>query len=504
LAPDRRGRVLIPAATQNVVLVDDSKLNLRTHALLLDRLPHVATHRFTSSNEALAWSAGNDADCFIIDFRMPAPDGIELTRILRARPASQQVPIIMVTANHEREIRYAALDAGVNDFVEKPVDPREFLARVGTLLALHDARKRLDARVGDLTVSLSNEERRTRDHAARLEALCGIATNAQLDDDEMLRAFLTQSAAAVRPGEPFVARLFRLEGTEAVLEATCDKRSGVNIGVAPLGMRVPLEHSNIGDARDRGAATAYEDLQLEPGFMQKKRLRELKLRSQINAPMRAGGYDYVLTYASLERTQHAFDRDDLSYVTIVAAFLQARYQQRWQSERIQYQSQYDALTGLMNRTRFRALTREACASAAGCSVAVVDLIDFSGVNQRHGNLTGDALLVEAAAGLDAVTRSGEFVGRLGGDVFGICLPGATSEPALRERLGDFLAVFEHPFSTGDRDGREFIPLGGRIGGVMAAGGLSFNDLMSRADIAMDACRGTARSHIMLYGDTTKV
>ena len=210
MAPDRRGRVLIPAATQNVVLVDDSKLNLRTHALLLDRLPHVATHRFTSSNEALAWSAGNDADCFIIDFRMPAPDGIELTRILRARPASQQVPIIMVTGNHEREIRYAALDAGVNDFVEKPVDPREFLARVGTLLALHDARKRLDARVGDLTVSLSNEERRTRDHAARLEALCGIATNAQLDDDEMLRAFLTQSAAAVRPGEPFVARLFRL------------------------------------------------------------------------------------------------------------------------------------------------------------------------------------------------------------------------------------------------------------------------------------------------------
>jgi len=464
----------------------------------------VTTHRFTSSSKALAWSAGNDVDCFVIDFRMPAPDGIELTRILRDRPVTRQAPIIMVTASHEREIRYAALDAGVNDFVEKPVDPREFLARVGTLLALQDARKRLDTRVEDLTVSLSNEERRTRDHAARLEALCGIATNTLLDNEQMLRAFLTQSASAVRPGEPFVARLFRLEGAEAVLVATCDQRSGVVVGRVPLGARFPLEETNLGVPRERGAAIAYDDVALEPGLRQLKRLREFNVRSQIVVPMRAAGCDYALTYGSAERTQHPFDHDDLSYVTIVAAFLQAHYQQRWQSDRIQYQSRYDALTGLINRTRFRALTREACATGTGCSLAVVDLIDFSGVNQRYGNLSGDALLVEVAAGLAAVARSGESVGRLGGDAFGICFPGAASETALRARLAKFLAVFEQPFSTGDREGREFVHVGARIGAAIGTDGLSFNDLMSRADAAVTASRSIVSSNIAVYDGPGKI
>ena len=213
------------AANQCVVLIDDSKLNLRAHALLLERLPHVHTVRFSSSSEALAWSEVHDVDCFIVDFRMPEPDGIEVTRILRARASTQHTPIVMVTGERDRESRYAALDAGVNDFVEKPVDPREFVARVATFLSLHDARKRLDNRVGDLTVSLSNEERRTRDHAARLEALCAIATNTQFDDDEMLRAVLTQSAGALRPGEHFTAELFRHEMHEAVLEGVGTARA---------------------------------------------------------------------------------------------------------------------------------------------------------------------------------------------------------------------------------------------------------------------------------------
>jgi diguanylate cyclase (GGDEF)-like protein len=214
--------------------------------------------------------------------------------------------------------------------------------------------------------------------------------------------------------------------------------------------------------------------------------------------MRAGGIDYVLVFNSHEPMQRPFDSDDLSYASIVAAFLQARYQQSWQSERILYQSRHDALTGLVNRSRFRALAREACTNEAGCSIAIVDIIDFSGVNLRCGNLTGDALLVEVAAGLAEIARDGEFVGRLGGDAFGIGLPGATSGAALIERLEAYLAVFQRPFSTGDRDGREFIRLGARVGGAIATEGLSFNDLLSQADQAIEAGRHVTHSHVALY------
>jgi diguanylate cyclase (GGDEF)-like protein len=490
---------LITKPQQHIVLIDDSRLNLRTHALLLERLPNVMLHPFQSSSEALAWSDVNDVDCFVIDFRMPAPNGIEVTRILRERAATQLTPIMMVTSDNDRASRYAALDAGVNDFVEKPVDPREFHSRVGTFLALHDARKRLDAQVGDLTVSLNNEERRSRDHAARLEALCAITTNVQLDDEEMLSAILTQSAGAVRPGEHFYAALFRIDGTDAVLEAHGERRMRTGANSRAVGDRVSLTDTTLCLARDRGTAIAWDDVALEPSLAPYKRLRDLQVRSQLLAPMRAGGFDYVLVFNSHEPAQRPFDSDDLSYGSIVAAFLQARYQQSWQSERILYQSRHDALTGLINRSRFRALTREACADDIGCSIAIVDLIDFSGTNLRYGNLTGDALLVEAAASLAEIAREGEFVGRLGGDTFGIALPGITDHAALVERLNDYLAVFDRPFSTGDREGREFIHLGARIGAAISTDGLSFNDLLSQADQAIATGRSLTQSHVAVYG-----
>jgi diguanylate cyclase (GGDEF)-like protein len=494
----RRTPSVTSPAQQHVVLVDDSKSNLRTHALLLERLPSVTTHLFASSGEAIAWSNANAVDCFIVDFRMSAPDGIETTRILRGRAATQLTPIIMVTGDSDRASRYAALDAGVSDFVAKPVDPREFVARVGTFLALHDARKQLDARVDDLTASLSNEERRTRDHAARLEAICGIATNPQFGDEAILGVFLTQSASAVRPGEHFYAALFRIDGADAVLEAVGERRMRISQGSPPLGSRIPLAEMTVGIARDRGTAIAWDDVRREPSLTRLKRLQQLQVRSQLLAPMRAGGNDYVLVFNSHEPMRRPFDPDDLSYASIVAAFLQARYQQSWQSERILYQSRHDALTGLINRSRFRALMHEACTSKAGCSIAIVDLVDFSGVNLRYGNLIGDALLVEAAASLAAQARDGEFVGRLGGDTFGIGLPGATSEAALIERLNDYLAVFDEPFSTGDRDGRHFARLRARIGAAIATDGLSFNDLLSQADQVIAAGRGLMHSHVTLY------
>jgi GGDEF domain-containing protein len=95
-------------------------------------------------------------------------------------------------------------------------------------------------------------------------------------------------------------------------------------------------------------------------------------------------------------------------------------------------------------------------------------------------------------------RDGEFVGRLGGDTFGIGLPGATSKAELIERLNQYLAVFEQPFSTGDREGREFIHLQARIGAAIATDGLSFNDLLSQADQAVAAGRPVTHSHVALY------
>ena len=100
--------------------------------------------------------------------------GIEVVRRLRMLTEYQQVPIVMVTVNEERWIRYAALDAGVTDFMHKPVDVRECMARCQNLLTmrrqhlvLEDRKRHLENRVQEATLELRAREKETLYRLAR-------------------------------------------------------------------------------------------------------------------------------------------------------------------------------------------------------------------------------------------------------------------------------------------------------------------------------------------------
>lgn len=75
--------------------------------------------------------AQQDVDLVVLDIMIPKPDGLDVTRILRSRSA---VPILIVSARGEESDRVAALELGADDFLTKPVPPRELLARVKALL----------------------------------------------------------------------------------------------------------------------------------------------------------------------------------------------------------------------------------------------------------------------------------------------------------------------------------------------------------------------------------
>jgi len=79
----------------------------------------------------------------IVDYMMPDLDGLEFIRLMREMPGRDGVPVIMITANDQKQLRYRALDLGANDFLTKPVDKVEFLARTRNMLLVSDARKQL-------------------------------------------------------------------------------------------------------------------------------------------------------------------------------------------------------------------------------------------------------------------------------------------------------------------------------------------------------------------------
>jgi putative two-component system response regulator len=95
---------------------------------------------------AIDWCLGNEPDLLVIDYMMPMLDGLAFIKMFRAFPGKEEIPVLMVTASHESAVRYEALTVGANDFLTKPIDRTEFLARARNMLALRKGQLELSYR----------------------------------------------------------------------------------------------------------------------------------------------------------------------------------------------------------------------------------------------------------------------------------------------------------------------------------------------------------------------
>ena len=122
-----------------VLIVDDTPLNLALMQTLIGKLADCEPVTFSDPREAIEWCKNNQLDLLIVDYMMPIIDGIEFIKRFKSDAAHEDVPILMVTADHEKQTRYDALQGGATDFLNKPIDRHEFLPRVRNMLALRRA-----------------------------------------------------------------------------------------------------------------------------------------------------------------------------------------------------------------------------------------------------------------------------------------------------------------------------------------------------------------------------
>lgn len=136
------------AAAQTVMVVDDQSTGRAILEQVVRSLDErVVVEGFARPVDAVVWAARRVADLVLVDYMMPDMDGIDFVKKLRELPGYAHVPIVMVTVHDDRKVRYAALDAGITDFLTKPVDPRECQARCRNLLTLRRQQLELEAAV---------------------------------------------------------------------------------------------------------------------------------------------------------------------------------------------------------------------------------------------------------------------------------------------------------------------------------------------------------------------
>jgi len=257
-----------------VIIVDDNPVNLKLMESLVKRAGDYLPITFQDSGEGLAWCLKHTPDLLIVDFMMPPPDGMEFIRRFRESPLNADIPVLMITADHEKETRYAALEVGANDFLTKPIDSAEFRARLRNMLALRRSQKALS------------------DRAAWLAEKVAEATEEILDRE---REMITRLSRAAEFRDPETgAHIQRMSNYSHLIA----QQMGLPRAEQELLLRAAPMH-------DVGKIAIRDEILLKPGRLDPTEFEIMKTHAEKGYELLSGSASSLLdTAALIARTHH--------------------------------------------------------------------------------------------------------------------------------------------------------------------------------------------------------
>jgi diguanylate cyclase (GGDEF)-like protein/PAS domain S-box-containing protein len=366
----------------NILIVDDEPQNRKLLEALL-RHEGYATACACNGEEALAEVARQAPDLILLDIMMPRMDGYEVARILKAAPTTSSIPIIMVTALIDRDVRLAGLKAGAEEFLTKPVDRSELWLRVRNLLRLKAFSDFL------------------QQHGAILEQ----QVRARTADLQRFRTAMDATADAILLVSRKNLRFIEVNATASKMFGY-SKEEFLDLGLAQLTGQTLSETEFSFDALIGGDTAAQ--------------LQDIRVRRK------DGSAFQVEMHQQTQRTDN-----DWLLVCVLRDVTEREEAQR----RLHQLAHYDALTGLPNRLLFYNTLQSALALAAGSDQKIalmcIDLDHFKNVNDTLGHAIGDELLRQFSTRLVDCLRVRDTVGRLGGDEFAmvVCIRDAQDGPS---------------------------------------------------------------------------
>ena len=150
-----------------ILLAEDERSLSRALVAILTR-NNYAVDAVYDGDEALAYARTCDYDCVVLDVMMPKKDGFEVLKAIREKGLT--VPVLMLTARSEVDDKVEGLDLGANDYLTKPFDTKELLARIRAVTRSVTSTADNNLRYGNLTLNRGTYELSTPAGSVRLAA----------------------------------------------------------------------------------------------------------------------------------------------------------------------------------------------------------------------------------------------------------------------------------------------------------------------------------------------
>ena len=393
--------------TARILVVDDIPANVK---LLEARLVAEYFEVLTAENgyQALEICAKTPVDVVLLDIMMPGIDGFEVCAQLKANPRTSHIPVVMVTALDQPADRVRGLKAGADDFLTKPVNDMQLMARVKSLVRL----------------KMLSDELRLRAETARSIGLDDSLGEEGTRTDETAHVLLVDGRANSQE------RIIRSLKPIADVHALSDPQAAV-FEAAEGGYDLVIVNSNFDD---------YDPLRLCSQLRSVERSRVIPVllvvdqgsEKMVVRALELGVNDYIL---------RPVDANELIVRTLTQV-RRKRFNERLREsvEQTIEMAVTDGLTGLNNRRyldkHLRLLFDRAMARSRPLSLCITDIDRFKAVNDTYGHDAGDEVLREFAQRIRSTVRGADLACRYGGEEFVVVMPDTMPDTAeaVAERL----------------------------------------------------------------------
>ncbi len=442
---------------ETILIVDDDAWALK---LLNDLLTGegYSVRPFLSSELALRSIGIAKPKLILLDIRMPHMDGFELCQLIKADQQLKDIPVIFISAANDVDDKVQAFHSGGVDYITKPFQKEEVLARIATHLIL---RRSIE--------ELQQTSQRLRESEDRLRLAHSIASlghwewnieNGIIDWSEQLCQILGCSELGKQTSyDVFIQKVHP------------DDRTHVDYCLQQVltGKELELEYRVI----------------LPDGC-----IRHILSKGKLCQSTGDGSLKMI-------GTAQEWNRPDLYKILGVNLDITDRKELELA---LIHLANTDALTGCMSRRHFFELAQQefarACRYGAQFSLIMLDLDHFKQINDQYGHAVGDKVLQSVVSTSYQLLRNVDLYGRLGGEEFAILLPETSLTYAVEvaDRLREAVAA-----NTIVLEASGSMAVTVSIGVATLSGAdTDLNSLMNRADQALYNAKNTGRNRVVCY------